>query len=238
MWSAEDGLPPTAYFEAAYPGLLGARGQARHVGSPRSGPARGRCDPSSPRRLGLGEDVAVAVGNVDSFVSVPGAGVRGAGDLRDGDRHLDLRHGRGDPRGAPARDHRRGPRRHPARPVRLRGGTGRGRGHAGLVRARCSGGEGDAYERLERGAAALGSGTDGVWWRWTGSTATARSSPTPISPGRSSGLTLQSTREQIYRALLESIAFGNRADHGQLHRPRGRADRRSSPAAGSPSAAR
>ena len=51
------------------------------------------------------------------------------------------------------------------------------------------------------------------------------------------GLTLQSTREEIYRALLESIAFGNRRiiENFEEH---GLALRRSSPAAGSPRGAR
>ncbi len=52
------------------------------------------------------------------------------------------------------------------------------------------------------------------------------------------GLTLQTTREQIYRALLESIAFGNRRiienfeEHGlKLERDRRlRRDRREEPA--------
>ena len=51
-----------------------ARGEARHERSRRSAPAPGRSEEVAPR-LGLPQPVAVAVGNVDSFVSVPGAGV-------------------------------------------------------------------------------------------------------------------------------------------------------------------
>ena len=63
------------------------------------------------------------------------------------------------------------------------------------------------------------------WWPWTGSTATARSSPTPTSPGRSSASRYRARPEQIYRALLESIAFGNRRIMDNFDRARDSADR-------------
>ncbi len=118
MWSPTDGLPPTAYFEAAYPGFddpaakLGTRFAAL-------GTSAGTLTAQRARDLGLSEDVAVAVGNVDSFVSVPGAGVQSPRHVRDRDRHLDLRHGARRRRGPPAGDHRRRPRRDPPRAVRL-----------------------------------------------------------------------------------------------------------------------
>ena len=152
----------------------------------RSAPRRARCGPRWRRRLGLPESVAVAVGNVDSFVSVPGAGVRGPGHVRHRHRHLDLRHGRR-PRGDPAaRDHRRGQGRDPARactatrPARRRSAT-------------CSPGSSTAWSRTRRATSELERRRRGSprarpgWSRSTGGTATARSSPTPTSPGRSSG---------------------------------------------------
>ena len=42
------------------------------------GTRAGTLRPELAQRLGLPESVAVAVGNVDSFVSVPGAGVERA----------------------------------------------------------------------------------------------------------------------------------------------------------------
>ena len=98
-------------------------------------PGPGRSPPSGPRALGLPDDVAVAVGNVDSFVSVPGAGVAEPRHVRDRDRHLDLRHGAGRRRrcGCPGITGRRSGR-DPARALRLRGRTGRGRRHARVVR--------------------------------------------------------------------------------------------------------
>jgi L-ribulokinase len=75
---------------------------------------------------------------------------------------------------------------------------------------RLLGGDSEAYERLERGAAALAPGETGLvaldWFNGNRSIlADADLTGTIL------GLTLQSTPEQIYRALLESIAFGNRA---------------------------
>ena len=78
LWSEADGIPSAAYFDAAYPGFsepaakLGS--QFFPLGSS-AGPVR----PDLARKLGLPDNVAVAVGNVDSFVSFPGAGAEGAG---------------------------------------------------------------------------------------------------------------------------------------------------------------
>ena len=78
MWSPDEGLPPTAYFEAAYPGLLGPGGEARDRRSSRSGRAAGTLTAERADAWAWPRDVAVAVGNVDSFVSVPGRGRRRA----------------------------------------------------------------------------------------------------------------------------------------------------------------
>ena len=73
-WSEREGLPDTAFFEAAYPGFsepaekLGT--EFHQLGSP-----AGTLRAEIAARTGLAESTAVAVGNVDSFVSVPGAGV-------------------------------------------------------------------------------------------------------------------------------------------------------------------
>ena len=101
------------------PGLRAIRPPSSAPSSPRWAPGRERLTAECAARLGLTEQTAVAVGNVDSFVSVPGRGRRAPGRVRQRDRHLDLRHGPRRTGGPPARHHRRGARRHPARPVGL-----------------------------------------------------------------------------------------------------------------------
>ncbi|MEO8966866.1 MAG: FGGY family carbohydrate kinase, partial [Solirubrobacteraceae bacterium] len=78
MWSPDDGLPSPQYFAAAYPGFgdPGAKLGTRFVAL---GTRAGTLTSDCARRLGLPADTAVAVGNVDSFVSVPGAGVQEPG---------------------------------------------------------------------------------------------------------------------------------------------------------------
>ena len=208
MWSPEEGLPPVEYFEAAYPGFdrpaakLGTEFAAlgTRAGAPR---------PEVAARLGLPESVAVAVGNVDSFVSVPGAGVESPGTfvMVVGTSICDLVV---DPR-----------------EVRLPGITGVVRdgilpGLYGYEAGQAAVGDmlawfvetvappGAALRRLRAGGGRDRPRGDRTASRSTGGTATARSSPTPTSAARSLGMTLQTTREEIYRALLESIAFGNR----------------------------
>jgi L-ribulokinase len=65
------------------------------------------------------------------------------------------------------------------------------------------------YDALEAAAAAIGPGASGLlgldWWNGNRTIL----ADADLS-GALFGLTLQTTREQIYRALLESIAFGNR----------------------------
>ena len=133
FWSASEGLPPQAYFDAAYPGFPEA---AEKLGGSFHAPGHlaGRLGEEVASRLGLPTSVAVAVGNVDSFVSVSGAGIQRPGAFLDGRWHLDLRHGRGPPGCQDARDHRGHARRHPAGFFRLRGWTDRRRGHVRLVR--------------------------------------------------------------------------------------------------------
>ena len=77
-WSANDGLPSQAYFEAAYPGFSDP---SEKLGTSFVAPGQcaGTLRAEVAARLGLNTSVAVAVGNVDSFVSVPGAGVQSPG---------------------------------------------------------------------------------------------------------------------------------------------------------------
>ena len=205
MWS-EEGLPPREYFEAAYPGFDSPGEKLGDTFVPLG--TAGTLRPQVASRVGLPESVAVAVGNVDAWVSVPGVGVSGIRDVRRRDRDLDLRHDR-PPRGDPApRHHGRRQGRHPSRPVRIRGRAGSGRRHARLVR-REDGGRPGSYAELEKAAAEIEPGATGlVALDWFNGNRTILADA-DLS-GAIFGLTLQSTREQIYRALLESIAFGSR----------------------------
>ncbi len=207
MWSREEGLPPVAYFEAAYPGF---DRPAEKLGSEFAplGTRAGTLRPALAARLGLPESVAVAVGNVDSFVSVPGAGVRSPGTfvMVVGTSICDLVV---DPR-----------------EVRMPGITGVVRdgilpGSYGYEAGQAAVGDmlawfartfappGAELSAFERAAAAIGPGTSGLvaldWWNGN-RTILADA----VLSGALFGLTLHTTREQIYRALLESIAFGNR----------------------------
>jgi L-ribulokinase len=209
MWSPDEGLPADAYFDAAYPGFadpaakLGTRFAplGTRAGSLRSQLASG---------LGLSDQVAVAVGNVDSFVSVPGAGVEQPGTfvMVIGTSICDMVVG--------------------PEEVRLPGITGvlrdgilpglygyeAGQAAVGdmlawFTRLLGRGTGADAYAELEQAAARLGSGETGLvaldWFNGNRSIL----ADADLS-GAILGLTLHSTPEQIYRALLESIAFGNR----------------------------
>ena len=74
MWSADEGLPSDAYFDAAYPGFDQPAAKLGRDFVP-LGTSAGPIRPELAAAFGLSESVSVAVGNVDSFVSVPGAGV-------------------------------------------------------------------------------------------------------------------------------------------------------------------
>jgi L-ribulokinase len=78
MWSPDTGLPRTDYFEAAYPGfdVPAAKLGTRFVPL---GTTAGTLRPDIAQDIELTPATAVAVGNVDSFVSVPGAGVERSG---------------------------------------------------------------------------------------------------------------------------------------------------------------
>ncbi len=207
MWSAQEGLPPVAYFEAAYPGF---DRPAEKLGTEFAplGERAGTLRAELAARLGLADTVAVAVGNVDSFVSAPGAGVESPGTfvMVVGTSICDLVV---DPR-----------------EVRLPGITGVVRdgilpGLYGYEAGQAAVGDmlawfveqlappGAELSAFEAAAASVGPGECGLvaldWWNGNRTIL----ADADLS-GALFGLTLQTTREQIYRALLESIAFGNR----------------------------
>ncbi|MHB1835964.1 MAG: ribulokinase [Solirubrobacteraceae bacterium] len=207
MWSPDEGLPSREYFQAAYPGFESPDeklGQSFALLGTRAGTLR----PQLARTLGLPETVAVAVGNVDSFVSVPGAGVEQPGAFVTvvGTSICDMLV---DPR-----------------EIRLPGITGVARdgilpGLYGYEAGQAAVGDmlawlvqtlgpaAGGYEELEAAAAALAPGETGLLaldWFNGNRTILADADLT----GAIFGLTLQSTVAEIYRGLAESIAFGNR----------------------------
>ena len=207
FWSDTDGLPSAEYFAAAYPGFDRPAEKLGTVFAP-LGTRAGTLRPELAARLGLPETVAVAVGNVDSFVSVPGAGVEQPGTFVTvvGTSTCDMVI---DPR-----------------EVRLPGITGvvkdgilpglygyeAGQAAVGDMLAwfvNTLGADGRSYDALEPAAARLSPGETGLvaldWWNGNRSIL----ADADLS-GVICGLTLQSSAEEIYRALLESIAFGSR----------------------------
>ncbi len=207
LWSAAEGLPPVAFFDAAYPGFTEPAEKLGTAFVPlgtRAGALRGEL----AARLGLPDTVAVAVGNVDSFVSLPGAGVEQPGSyvMVVGTSICDMVV-------------------HPEE-IRLPGITGVVRdgilpGLYGYEAGQVAVGDmlawfvdtfhpgTDAYAALEQAAAELRPGATGLvaldWWNGN-RTILADADLTGVM----CGLTLHSTQGEIYRALLESIAFGNR----------------------------
>jgi L-ribulokinase len=217
MWSATEGLPSAEYFAAAYPGFDAPERKLGTSFAP-LGTCAGTLRPELAARLGLTDRVAVAVGNVDSFVSVPGAGVQSPGVFVTviGTSICDMVVGPDE--------------------IRLPGITGvvkdgilpglygyeAGQAAVGDMLAwfvQTLGRDADAYGQLEHGAARFAAGETGLvaldWFNGNRSIL----ADADLS-GVILGLTLHSTPEQIYRALLESIALGNRriidnfAEHG------------------------
>jgi L-ribulokinase len=207
MWSQTDGLPPTAYFEAAYPGFDRPGEKLGSTFAP-LGTRAGALSAPRAHVLGLTESVSVAVGNVDSFVSVPGAGVQEPGTfvIVIGTSICDMVLG--------------------ADEVRLPGITGVVRDgilpglfgyEAGQVAVgdmlawfvATIDGDAGAYAELESEAAKLRPGETGLlaldWFNGNRSTLADAD-----LTGAILGLTLRTGRADIYRALLESIAFGSR----------------------------
>jgi L-ribulokinase len=207
MWSPDDGLPPTEYFEAAYPGFDRPGEKLGDTFVP-LGTKAGTLRNEVADKIGLPESVAVAVGNVDAWVSVPGVGVDGPGTyvVVIGTSICDMIV-------------------HPEE-TRLPGVTGVVKdgilpGLYGYEAGQAAVGDmlawfvdemvmdPDSYGELEEAAAKFAPGETGLvaldWWNGN-RTILADADVT----GAIFGLGLHSTREEIYRALLESIAFGSR----------------------------
>jgi L-ribulokinase len=207
MWSPQDGLPPVDYFTAAYPGF-DKPGEKLGDHFVPLGTRAGTLTADAAKRLGLPEETAVAVGNVDAWVSVAGVGVEDPGTfvIVIGTSICDMIV-------------------HPEE-TRLPGITGVVKdgilpGLYGYEAGQAAVGDmlawfveklaqdPDSYGDLEKAAAKLQPGETGLvaldWWNGN-RTILADADLT----GAIFGLTLQTTREEIYRALLESIAFGSR----------------------------
>ena len=214
-WSAKEGLPSRAFFEAAYPDFPDP---SQKLGTTFVPPGRcaGTLRPAVAARLGLNPTVAVAVGNVDSFVAVPGAGVQRPGVfvMVVGTSICDLVIDR--------------------REIRMPGITGVVEngilpGYFGYEAGQAAVGDmfawfggrllgltsGDSgagtnwYEELERAAASIPPGASGLvaldWWNGNRTIL----GDADLS-GVIAGLTLATTPTEIYRSLLESVAFGTR----------------------------
>jgi L-ribulokinase len=206
LWSPDEGLPSDEYFDAAFPGFSNPAEKLGDQFVPLGTPA-GQLQPELAARLGLPESVVVAVGNVDSFVSVPGAGVSKPGtfvivigtSICDMVVHEDE--------------------------IRLPGITGVVRdgilpGMYGYEAGQAAVGDmlawfvstlggGASHEQLEAAAAKIEPGGTGLlaldWWNGNRTIL----ADADLS-GVLLGLTIQSSAAEIYRGLLESIAFGNR----------------------------
>jgi L-ribulokinase len=234
LWSEVDGIPGTAFFEAAYPGFSRPADKLGTEFLP-LGTSAGPLRPELAGKLGLPETVAVAVGNVDSFVSFPGAGADGAGTyvMVVGTSICDLVvHRReilldgitgvakdgivpglyGYEAGQPAVGDMLGW----FGDVLSRAGTdsagtdSAGTDNAGTGNAGTGNAGTDGLPALEAAAAALSPAQTGLvaldWWNGNRSVL----ADADLS-GVIAGLTLSTTPADIYRALLESIAFGNKA---------------------------
>jgi L-ribulokinase len=207
MWSPQDGLPPTDYFTAAYPGFDHPAEKLGDTFVP-LGSRAGTLRSEVAKKLKLSESTAVAVGNVDAWVSLPGVGVEEPGTfvIVIGTSICDMIV-------------------HPEE-VRLPGITGVVKdgilpGLYGYEAGQAAVGDmlawfvermvmdSGSYGALEESAARIEPGETGLvaldWWNGN-RTILADADLT----GAIFGLGLHTTREQIYRALLESIAFGSR----------------------------
>jgi L-ribulokinase len=207
MWSPTEGLPATEYFEAAYPGFDKPGEKLGDTFVP-LGTKAGTLRKEVADKTGLPESVAVAVGNVDAWVSVPGVGVESPGRyvVVIGTSICDMIV-------------------HPDE-TRLPGITGVVKdgilpGMYGYEAGQAAVGDmlawfvdriaqdPGAYAQLEEAAERIGPGETGLvaldWWNGN-RTILADADLT----GAIFGLGLHTTREEIYRALLESIAFGSR----------------------------
>ncbi len=212
FWSPDEGLPSKEYFESAVPGF---REPAAKLGTSFAalGSRAGTLSPGFAQRLGLDEQVAVAVGNVDSFVSVPGCGVVDPGvfvtvvgtsicDMVVHDREVLLPGITGVVRDGILPGSYGYEAGQPAVGDMFAWYVDRLLGTQPEARA-------EQYRRLEGQAGALAPGSTGLialdWWNGNRSIL----GDAALS-GVIAGLGLQTTPVEVYRALLESVAFGAR----------------------------
>lgn len=227
MWSSAAGLPDSAFFEAVSPGFSNPSEKLGEQFYP-LGTCAGVILPEVAARLGLGDNVAVAVGNVDAMVAVPSVGVNAPGSLvmvmGTSICHLTITE----------------------EEIRMPGITGVVKdgvlpGFYGYEAGQAAVGDMfewfvrksvpseyfqhaeqaglSLYEYLESLAATLAPGQTGLvaldWWNGNRSILGDAD-----LTGTIVGLTLATQPEEIYRALLESTAFGTRrivenfAEHG------------------------
>jgi L-ribulokinase len=207
MWSADEGLASAEYFEAAYPGFS-EPGEKLGVDFVTLGSSAGTLRPNLAATLGLSDSVTVAVGNVDSFVSVPGAGVSEMGTfvVVIGTSICSM---------VLAQEE-----------VRLPGITGVARdgilpGCFGYEAGQAAVGDmlawftrtllerPDSFTELEAAAAEIGPGASGLitldWFNGNRSILADADLTGVIA-----GLSLGSTAADVYRSLLEAIGLGNR----------------------------
>lgn len=211
-WSAREGIPSHDYFAAAYPGIPDLTAKLGTTFYP-PGHRAGTLQPEMAERLGLTPRCAIAVGNVDSFVSMPGIGVDRPGSfvMVVGTSICDLVIDR--------------------RGIEMPGITGvmedgivpgyfgyeAGQPAVGDMFAWFGGrllglaardGE-EWFGDLEKDAAKLIPGASGLvaldWWNGNRTIL----GDADLS-GVVAGLTLATTPSEFYRALLESVAFGTR----------------------------
>ena len=218
------------------PRVLGSRPRSSARSSCRWAPEPARSPPSA--RSGWGSPTT---SRSPSATSTRGCRCRARAStspshVRDRDRHLDLLDDRRPRRGAAARDHRGGARRDPARAstamrrARRRSGT--------CWRGSCARWTATATPLPSSRARQPSSRPARPGWsRWTGSTATARSWPTPISPAPSSG---SPCTARPARSTARCWSRSPSATGGSSTTSPSTASscQRSSPSGGSPSAAR
>ncbi|MDO8213167.1 ribulokinase [Conexibacter sp. CPCC 206217] len=208
FWNEREGLPSPDYFEAACAGFSSARARldARFAAL---GTRAGLLRADLAARVGLPATVAVAVGNVDSFVSVPAVGVERPGtfvtvvgtsicSMAVGEEELPIPGITG-----------------VVEDGILPGlyGYEAGQPAVGDMLAwfvdRLLGSAGGGYGELEAAAAAPAPGAGGLvaldWWNGNRSVL----ADADLS-GAIVGMTLSTTPAEIYRALLESIAYSTR----------------------------
>ena len=214
MWSESEGLPGAAFFDAAYPGFSRPADKLGHTFYP-LGSRAGHLRADLAHKWGLAESVAVAVGNVDSFVSFPGAGAEGSStyvmvigtsicDLVVNPEEVDLEGITGVAKDGII------PGLYGYEAGQPAVGDMFGWFAENLAPAGGPGSAGSRLRQLEQAAAAMAPAQSGLvaldWWNGNRSVlADADLSGVVV------GLTLQTSAADIYRALLESVAFGNKA---------------------------